>query len=110
MKRIILILISCFFSTLIFALNRDQVIENAELYLNVKWTPQKNVEDFFVPGYNSAFEIGVEVTGEAYVYGGFDRYGGERENNSWLNQGYTFPQRINLQTCPGGNNTGMEKM
>ncbi len=91
-------------------INREQVINMAQNYLNVVWLPNKDRCEELYPPFNSfpPFGIGNTYTGEAYVWGGFDRFGGNEQfgNGSWINKGLTFPERILFPFCPGGYNTG----
>ncbi len=88
-------------------ITRSNVISNAKLYLNVKWSPLKDTCLALNPHYTSYFKVGGTYTGEAYCWGGFDRYGGTEPagSSSWPNKGLTFPQRISNKVCPGGKNT-----
>jgi len=88
-------------------ITRDDAISNAGLYLNLSWSPLKDTCLSLNPPYISHFKVGKNYTGEAYCWGGFDRYGGTEPagSPSWPNNGLTFPQRIHNKVCPGGFNT-----
>jgi len=100
----ILLLPSSLLGTVI---TRSDVISNAKLYLNLTWSPLKDTCLGLTPTYTSYFKVGGTYTGEAYCWGGFDRYGGTEPagSSSWPNKGLTFPQRISNKVCPGGYNT-----
>ncbi|RKZ19111.1 hypothetical protein DRQ17_01820 [bacterium] len=109
--KVIYVILSIFLllpsSLLGIVITRNAVISNANLYLNVTWSPLKDTCLSLTPSYTSYFKIGETVTGEAYCWGGFDRYGGTEPagSSSWPNKGLTFPQRISNKVCPGGKNT-----
>jgi len=110
-KLYIFIFLFCGFKVFSAVITRNQVINMAKNYLNVKWVPLTDVCNELNPPFNAKpyFKSGENYTGEAYCYGGFDRYSWEDPygNLGWPNYGYTFPKRIALGFCPGG--VGTEK-
>ncbi|MBN1824410.1 MAG: hypothetical protein JW803_08835 [Endomicrobiales bacterium] len=105
--KVIMIILSLLssMSNIAIAISRSEIIANAILYKDIGWTCEKDIETYFTPVYNSDFMEGTTAYGVAYVYGGYDKYSGEREDIAWLNGGYTFTQRIALPVCPGGSGT-----
>ena len=75
--KVIYVILSIFLllpsSLLGIVITRNAVISNANLYLNVTWSPLKDTCLSLTPSYTSYFKIGETVTGEAYCWGGFDR-------------------------------------
>ena len=89
---------------------RSEVINMAQNYVSVGWMPLVDECNALNPPFDAypPFRAGQATSREAYVWGGFDRYGGNEQygSSSWPNDGLTFPERIYSSVCPGGFNTG----
>ncbi len=113
MPKKLFIFIFLFYGFGVFSnvISRNQVISMAKNYVNVKWVPLTDVCNELTPPFNakSDFEKGKSYTGEAYCWGGFDRYSWDDPygNLGLPNNGLSFPKRIWAGFCPGGHRTSI---